>query len=265
MKLKYKKIILLTTMSTMGIGLLTLSISKDQPKAQESLKLEAEADAGTLMSGLEDSVALAAVETDNIGEEAEATTTPAPTATPIPTPTPLPVNGFEEVEGMDALLIEYYNAKAGRDISKMKSLYSDPSKAESEEELERKVKYIEECKNIKTYAKKSYEEGAYIVYAYYDIKFARINTLAPSLSKFYVITDSSGALKIYSEDMSPELKAYYDERNNDEDVLTLISFTDEKGIEAKESDEDLNVFWTGYEKIAQEKLTAQAQGDAAPE
>ena len=35
MKLKYKKVILLTTLCTMGIGLLTLSISQSKPRAQD--------------------------------------------------------------------------------------------------------------------------------------------------------------------------------------------------------------------------------------
>lgn len=263
MKLKYKKMILLTTMSTMGIGMLTLSISHDQPKAQESSKIE---EAAALMSGLEDTGALAVTEAGILAEnEPTAALVPTSTPTPSPTPTPIPVYGLEEIDKMDDLVVEYYNAKAGRDISKIKSLCSDPSQAESSEELEKKVKYIEEYKNIKSYSKKSYEPGAYIVYVYYDIKFARINTLAPSLSKLYVITDDEGNFRIYSEEMSPELKEYFDARNGDEDVLALIKMTDDKGDKAKEKDEDLMIFWTGLDELSQANNgeSNQAQGDAA--
>ncbi len=263
MKLKYKKMILLTTMSTMGIGMLTLSISHDQPKAQESAKAE---EAAALMSGSEDAGAFAMRATGILPEDESITTTvPTSTPTPSPTPTPIPVYGLEEIPKMDELVVEYYNAKAGRDISKIKSLCSDPSQAESPEDLEKKVKYIEEYKNIKSYAKKSYEPGAYIVYVYYDIKFARINTLAPSLSKLYVITDDNGKFRIYSEEMSPELKEYFDARNGDEDVLALIKMTDDKGEEAKEKDEDLMIFWTGLDELSQVNSgnSNQAQGDAA--
>ena len=41
--------------------------------------------------------------------------------------------------------------------------------------------YIEEYKNIDTYSKKV-RRGSYIVYAYHEIKFSSINTLAPGLS-----------------------------------------------------------------------------------
>lgn len=266
MKLKYKKMILLTTMSTMGIGMLTLSLSHDQPKAQESSKFE---EAFDDINPTGDVTAFAASAEKSIAmEEPVATPEPTPTPAPSPTPTPIPVYGLEELEKMDALFVEYYNAKAGRDIGKIRSLSSDPSQSESLEELEKKVKYIEEYKKIKSYSKKSYEPDTYIVYVYHEIKFARINTLAPSLSKFYVVTDEEGNLRIYSEEMSPELKAYYDERNGDEDIQELILMTDEKGEKAKEKDEDLMIFWNGLDELSQigtDKSSDQAQGDAASE
>ncbi len=252
MKLKYKKIILLTTMSTMGIGLLTLSISQDKPKAQESLNPETRKEATELAGGSEAST-LYSVNSEAIAADAtEPTLSPTleVTPTPIPTPTPFPVFELEENNKMDALFEDYYAAKASSDISKLKSMYSDPSKAESKEVLESKVKYIEEYRNIKSYAKKGYLEGTYIVYVYSDIKFASINTLAPSLAKLYVVTDDQGNLKVFSGDMDPELKAYFDERNNDEDVQKLIVETDDKGAKAKKSDEDLMIFWSGLDKLA---------------
>ena len=266
MKLKYKKMILLTTMSTMGIGMLTLSLSHDQPKAQESSKFE---EASDLMSATEDEAALASNEERSVVMEGPSAT-PAPTSTPTPspTPTPIPVYGLEEIEKMDALFVEYYNAKAGRDIGKIRSLSSDPSQTVSLEELEKMVKYIEEYKNIKSYAKKGYEPDTYIVYVYHEIKFARINTLAPGLSKFYVITNDEGNLRIYSEQMSPELKEYYDARNGDEDIQELFLMTNEKGEKAKEKDEDLMIFWNGLNELSQvgaDENSDQAQGDAASE
>ena len=50
-------------------------------------------------------------------------------------------------------------------------------------------------------------KDTYIVYVYHEIKFNSINTLAPGLSKFYVITDSEGNLKIYSEEMDRNYKS----------------------------------------------------------
>lgn len=264
MKLKYKKIILLTTMSTMGIGLLTLSISQDKPKAQESLNPETRKEATVLSDEEGNSTLYALTSEDAAADTAEPTLSPTPisTPTPIPTPTPYPVYELEENKKLDALFEDYYAAKASSDISKLKSLYSDPTKAESKEALESKVKYIEEYRNIKSYAKKGYIEGTYIVYVYSDIKFASINTLAPSLAKLYVVTDEEGNLKVYSGEMDPELKAYFDERNSDEDVQKLIVDTDKKGKKAKESDEDLMIFWSGLDKLAKSDSQDTTQGDS---
>lgn len=260
MKLKYKKIVLLTSLCTMGIGLLTFSITQEQPRAEDK--------AGTTDSrmadvpdndsnendtnGSEAAVAMAAIDNgleDMASAESIATTTAAPTVTPTPTPTPIPVYPLEENEGVDAFFEEYYAAKAACDVDKLKSIYLDPTKVETREELENMVQYIEEYRNINTYIKKSIEDKAFIVYAYHEIKFSSINTLAPGLSKFYLVTDDEGNYKIAS-DIKPEFLDYFNARNIDMDVLELIETTNLRSEEAKSKDEDLMTFWNGLDDLA---------------
>ncbi|NLO10240.1 MAG: hypothetical protein GX129_10300 [Clostridiales bacterium] len=251
MKLKYKKIILLTSLSTMGIGLLTLSISQGKPKAEEQTSTASGIVAEAQVSDDGDDIStMAAMDAalDNT-EGAEVKSMPTLSPTPIPTPTPIPVYPLEEMEGMDAFIEVFFNAKASSDVDKLKSIYLDPSKVETREQLQKLVQYIEEYNNIKTYSKKSFEEGAYIVYAYHEIKFSSINTLAPGLSKFYVITDENGNFKIVS-DKTPEVEEYFNARNEDEDVIELINNTNAKGEEAKARDEDLLIFWNGLDELA---------------
>ncbi len=260
MKLKYKKIILLTTMSTMGIGILTLSVSQDRPKAEEKA-------AETMLSAemlpeenTPDKEELRMAENAITAFEV----TEAPTA--VPTPTPIPIFPIEEngtYPDIDALFDSYYTAKNNRDIDTLKSILSDPGKVESEEQLQTKTEYIEDYRKIKTYTKKSIKEGEYIVYVYHEIKFTSINTPAPGLAKFYVITDSDNKLKIFSGDMNAETKAYYDERNNDEDVIALIEMTDEKSKKAIEKDQDLKNFWESIDAMASGSETEKAEGDSA--
>lgn len=263
MKLKYKKVILLTALSTMGIGLLTLSISQGNPKTKEKFSSGIEAaslegeEAVEDIAGKEgdDAISMSAMkvavnDSEETGEaDVAATPTEEPSPTPIPTPTPYPVYPLEEMEGMDAFIEVFFSAKAASDVEKLKSIYLDPGKVESREELQKLVQYIEDYRNIKTYSKKSFEEGAYIVYAYHEIKFSSINTLAPGLSKFYVITDEEGNFKIVS-DKAPEVEEYFNARNEDEDVIDLINATNAKGEEAKAKDEDLMVFWNGLDELA---------------
>lgn len=252
MKLKYKKIILLTSLSTMGIGLLTLSLSQTKPKIEDDTSNSLVANAQE--SFIEDDVSTMSLSL----VENEETVTPSPTPTPIPSPTPIPVYPLEEIEGMDTFFENYYVAKAACDVDKLKTLYVDPSKVETREQLQNMVQYIEEYKNIKTYTKKSIEEGTYIVYAYHEIKFSSINTLAPGLSKFYVVTDSQGNYKIAS-DMSPLVEEYFAARNDDEDVQELIQSTNAKSEEAKAKDEDLMIFWNGLDELAKQNENQSGQ------
>jgi hypothetical protein len=251
MKLKYKKIILFTTMSTMGIGLLTLSITQDKPKAKESVngapRVEASLLSDTSSTSVDEVYETTAVASPTVMPSA--TITPEPTE--APTPTPLPVyeiekEGYPEIE---ELFKKYYVAKNNCDVDQLKAILSNPTKVESQEQLQKKTEYIDEYQKIKPYVKKGAQKGTYIVYVYHEIKFTSVNTPAPSLSKFYVITDARGDLKIFSGEMDEELKAYYDARNTDEDVVEIINMTNKKSEEAKEKDEDLLNFWKSIEKL----------------
>jgi hypothetical protein len=264
MKLKYKKIILLTTMSTMGIGLLTLSVSQDKTNADENLKTGNAIEASLLSDNSTSDVKLFSSE-----RTAEATdlltSTPIPTA--IPTPTPWPIHEVEKTgtyPEIDSLFEEYYAAKSNRDVDKLKKILSDPSEVETEEQLQNKTEYIEEYKKIKTYTKQGVEEGSYIVYVYHEIKFTSVNTAAPGLAKFYVVTGEDNKLKIFSGEMNDELKTYFDARNEDEDVVALIDMTNEKSEEAKAKDEDLLNFWKNIDEMANNSQEAPvAEGDSA--
>lgn len=255
MKLKYKKIILLTTMSTMGIGMLTLSVSKDKSSAEESAGLRTILETRISDEANADQLLMA---TD------APTATPSVTAalTPIPTPTEIPIYPIEQAgtyPEIDDLFKTYYEAKNNRDIKTLKSILSDPSKVEPEEELQAKTEYIEDYRKITTYTKKGLTEGTYIVYVYHEIKFTSINTPAPGLAKFYVITGDDNKLKIFSGDLDSETKEYFDARNKDEDVIALIEMTDEKSEKAKKKDEDLANFWKSIDAISKKNKKTDSE------
>ncbi len=263
MKLKYKKIMLLTTMSTMGIGILTLSVSQDRPRAEEreartaisaEVLPDAEGDVSTQQLPKAANTALAA-------SLLEAT----PTPTPIPSPTPIPVYPIEQAGTypvIDTLFDSYYDAKENCDIDAMKEILSDPEMVCTEELLQTKTEYIEDYRNVKTYTKKGMIDGTYIVYVYHEIKFTSINTPAPGLAKFYVITDGEGKLKIFSGDMDYEIRAYYDERDGDEDVIALVAMTDEKSTQAKAKDQDLSNFWEKIDAMTDKDVSGEEETSA---
>lgn len=256
MKLKYKKVILLTTMSTMGIGLLTLSLSQDSTKAEESLNANTKIEVSTFAEDMNSQTLMANQE---LTEEVP---TLSPTPTAIPTPTPIPVYDLEEDSNSEitTLFKDYYAAKNSSDIKKLKSILSNPDKVATEEQLQSKTEYIDDYRNIMTYIKQGIEEGTYIAYVYHEIKITGINTPAPGLAKFYVVTDE-GKLKIFNGDMDEDLATYFDERDNDADVQALSAETDSKGEEAKNQDQDLKEFWEEIDKMANEKAKKAKKAD----
>lgn len=250
---------MLTTMSTMLIGLLTLSISKDNSKAEE----------GTNIDLLQETDAVIEEDSDSVTALAEASTLmemasiPEPTATPIPTPAPMPVYDFEkEVDSeIQALFEDYFTAKKSCDVDKIKSLLTHQDKAPSVDELQSKTEYIDDYRNIKTYLKKGPVEDTFVVYVYQEIKFTGVNTMAPGLSKFYLVKAADGLYKIFSGEMDQDLVEYYNERNEDADVKELLDKTNQRGEEAKANDEDLKNFWDSIDKLASEQMASTDNGN----
>lgn len=251
MKLKYKKTILLIFLSTMGIGILTISLSPRTDKAKDN-----KGDI-TMADETDDITAISPTVSAAIASAAPVLPT-EPVQTPIPTvpasPTPLPVypledSGYPEIE---SLIKSYYDAKIYCDIEVYKTLLSDPADVPSLDQLQKEIMYIEEYRSISTHVKKSYEAGCYIVYVYNEIKFMNIDTPAPAVDRFYLITDGSGNLKVYSKQLEGEAKEYYDARLFDEDVQELLAETNAKGKEARAKDEKLKNFWDALESTRDE-------------
>lgn len=245
MKLKHKKVILFSMISTMSIGIITLAITPNynfnfNNKAKESVNPKVIVEEADVSSTIEVTPALTLTPTQAI------TTTP----TIAPTPASLPV--FELEEGdlypeITALFKSYYEAKLNCDVNLLKTLLSDVTNIASKKQLEENILFIEEYQKIKCYVKKGFEEGSYVVFVYTEVKFMNIKTPAPAVYQFYVVTDTEGNLKIFSGEFDTATKEYYEARKNDEDVLELISNTNDKVNKAKEKDEDLKNFWDNLE------------------
>lgn len=262
MNVRNKKVILLTILSSMGVGMLTLSISQLTPKAaQESLKPVNQLPTVSLD------------ETDSEGGASKDPTIASLPESPTIVPkqkseegTSKPIYEFESkpYPEIDTLIQNYYLAKASGDIERLKELLSDPSYAPNEDRIKSENSYIEDYGNITNYIKKSYEEGSYIVYVYHEVKFFNIGTPAPYLDKFYVITDPSGEVKIYSPEYKEELAVYYAARDQDVDVQQLIKKTNKNIEKAINEDEQLRIYLEQLSiYLSNTKDSTQAEGDAA--
>lgn len=139
------------------------------------------------------------------------------------------------------LMTSYYNARADKDYDAMADLcevFDDSTR----QEVESRDVAIEAYNNIMTYSKAGMTEGSYVVYVYFDAKVTGIDTLAPSLREWYLITDSDGNLVIANQEGDSELQAFIESMRTDEDVQALRQDVDQKLQAAEAQDEDLKNF-----------------------
>ncbi len=256
-------------MCTMGIGLLTISISNTNLKSAESIITSENINTSESIDTAENISTAESVNTEASNEtehtqrdvsnqELKSMPDDAEVAKvansidaanklliPSPIPTQVPVYAIEE-EGYPEIatfIEDYYVAKSNCDVEKLKSISSNPSAVPTKEVLQTITEGIEDYRNIKCYTKKAINEGTYIVYAFHEIKFFGLNTLAPGLSQFYIITDEAGNLKTYDNAMDEELSTYLQARKTDTDVQELMQMTNTMADEAKAKDKDLKTFW----------------------
>ncbi len=139
------------------------------------------------------------------------------------------------------LMTEYYTARADKDYEAMADLCEVFDDA-TQSEVEQKDVAIESYSNIMTYSKAGMADGEYVVYVYFEAKITGIDTLAPSLREWYVITDADGKLVIANREDDSEMEAYIQSMRTDADVQALITDVNNELAQAEEADEDLKNF-----------------------
>ena len=222
MKLRYKKAILLGLLSTLGMGMLTLSIDPERN----------------------------AVESTNMTQDKASNITTNTNTTPTisAAPSPMPVYSLEDdgYEDITDLIKKYYKAKLTCDADTIQTLLTDEKQVDSKEQLKKNVMFIQDYKNFKCYVKKSYRKNEFLVYVSHTIKFYNIKTEAPALDLFYIIKNADGSLHIFAGEFDDATYEYYQARKQDEDVLALAGEIQNKLKEAKEKDKKFKAFLDGY-------------------
>jgi len=152
-------------------------------------------------------------------------------------------------EEINKLIKNYLKAKLDKEDKAFDGIVNDPSLLDMED-MTRKTNYIESYDNIDVYTKKGPEDGSYIVYAYHEVKFTSIETLAPAMNEFYVKTDENGDAFIYLGEIDDETKTYLDNVRNSEEVMELIYSVNDDLQKAVDSDEALREFYIKLDESA---------------
>ena len=255
MRKNMKRSILLAIIYCIGIGGLTFFIGALAPIKNENGVAEAITNMDSLVSSVSDGTdldnssdsnikmsqsALASTITSTPIPTPEATVTPAPTAVPTPLPVyQISVGGYPDI---DEFFHDYYVAWNSCDYNLLDNVITNPDNYISLSSLQKETLFLDDIRDLTYYVMKSYEEDAYIVYVYYEMKYVNIKTTLPRLDKFYLITDKEGNLKINNSEMDEVLKTYFDDRDQDTIISGIIMDTNDKAKAALEKDEDLRLY-----------------------
>lgn len=255
MKLKHRKLILIISMSALGIGLIVFSIAGKKEKQNEDQEAMAVTQAVTQEAVLEtptEQVEKTVSSTETPTETPEATEEPTVTATETPTPE-VEVSALEQDAHpeVNKLIKGFLQAKIDGSAKKMKKLVTDPSYIDIES-IQKKTEFIESYDNIKVYTKAGTGDIDYIAYVYMEVKIASIDTKAPGLNEFY-IRKVGDNYKIVQGEISDETAQWISEARNTEDVQELLDQVNKKLKKAVDKDEELAAFCKKLDKPSDKK------------
>jgi len=147
---------------------------------------------------------------------------------------------------INQLMKRYFQARLALDMETLKQIVN-PIEGISKEQLDYEIngiagvddfRKIEDFLNIACYTKQGLLADTYVVWVYYEIKFANAQTPAPALNKMYVCTDDTGVY-IYNGTIEGEISNYLDEVSHEPDVVSLVEEVNEKLETAISQDEEL--------------------------
>ena len=164
---------------------------------------------------------------------------------------------------VNALVNQYFAAMTTGDTAAITAM-KDTAAQEDLIKIEKESAYIDEFDNIKVYTKPGPLTNSYVAFAYYEIKFKDINTLAPGLTTLYICPREDGSLYICDGDLDDNTTAYIKAVVAQDDVVDLFSMVETKYAEAIDADADLSSFMDNLSAKLDEEVSqamAQAEGN----
>ena len=139
---------------------------------------------------------------------------------------------------VNELISTYFQAKVDQDAQALYKVFGkeeDDRIDERKQQLKDEAVYIEDYQDITCYTKAGMTDDSYVVYVTYDVKFRRVDTLAPGLMWCYVVKNDNGDY-IIRENVVGDEADYVAGQNQTEDVRLLSTQVNERLKQAIESD-----------------------------
>lgn len=166
----------------------------------------------------------------------------------------------DEVPQVNQLISEYFQAKVDQDAETLYRLFGKTDEGDMEqrrEELKAEAVYIEDYQNITCYTRPGLTADSYVAYVTYEVKFRRVDTLAPGLMWCYILKAEDGSY-IIRENVVGEEADYVASQNQTEDVRLLSAQVNEQLRQAIESDTLLAGI---YKNLRNGAVVASSEGD----
>lgn len=152
----------------------------------------------------------------------------------------------EEYPEINNLIQLYFTSMANNDVETLKGILAEVL-PEDEEAVKKGSEYTESYNNIICYTKPGQTENSYVVFASYEAKFVGINTTAPGLLSFYVLTKEDGSLYIQNK-LEDNMKEYIQSIvADDTEVANLFEASQKRYEQALEDDAALKEFVASLE------------------
>lgn len=152
--------------------------------------------------------------------------------------TSLSVEDYPEV---NQLIEKYFASMANNDVDALKQILAEMLE-EDEASVKATSEQTESYNNIICYTKPGNVENSYVVFASYEVKFVGVNTTAPGLLSFYVITREDGSLCIQNK-LDDQVKDYIQNIIvEDKEVADLFEASQKRYEQALADDTTLSAF-----------------------
>ena len=183
--------------------------------------------------------------------KAQTETVAVPETTVEETEDPTIVREYHD-EYLTAFFEKFFEARLNADVDTLYEMtgVSNQTPEQSEflkSQLQTQAGYIESYSNIRQYAVNALEENSRLVFVTYDVKFRRVDTLAPGIMYCYVKVNDSNQFEII-ENLSPDQTKFVNEYiTSHEEVQELINTSNSNLLQAISGDERLAVIYDAFQ------------------
>ncbi len=155
-------------------------------------------------------------------------------------------------EYLTAFFEQYFEARLNADTDTLYTLtgvsnQTDEQTAALQAQLKTQAGYIESYQDIRQYAVNALEENSKLVFVTYNVKFRRVETLAPGIMYCYVKVNDANQFEIVENLNSDETKFVNEYITNHSEVQSIINSSNSKLLQAISNDERLAVIYDAFQ------------------